>query len=69
MLVGGTILDYVEESVIDESCCLLENQSTCNAFINGKYLSNIGNASDGKYLCVHCNAGITYTNKFTNLPG
>ena len=59
MHVGYTILDAEVESIIDENWCLLENQSTCNAFINGKYLSNIRDTTDGKYILVHCNAGVT----------
>ena len=38
MHLGDTILDAAAETVIDEKLCLLDNQSTCNAFINGKYL-------------------------------
>ena len=49
--------------------CLLNNPSTCNAFINEKYLWKIVNAIDGKYLRVHCNAGVTYTKKIGELPG
>ena len=56
MHVGDTILAAATEARIDENWCLLNNQSTCNAFINGKYLSNIRDAPDGKYLRVHCNA-------------
>ena len=69
MHVGDTILAAAEESGIDEYWCLLNNQSRCNAFINGKYLSNIRYAPDGKYLRVHCNAGVTYTNKIGDLHG
>ena len=29
------------EADIDENWCLIENQSTCNDFINSKYMSNI----------------------------
>ena len=36
MHVGDTILAAAAEAVIDENWCLLYNQSTCNAFINGK---------------------------------
>ena len=35
MHVGNTILAAAEEAGIDENWCLLDNQSTCNAFING----------------------------------
>ena len=56
MHVGDTILAVAAEAGIDENWCLLNNQSTCNAFINGKYLSNIRDAPDGQYLRVHCNA-------------
>ena len=38
MYVGDTILAAAAEAGIDENWCLLDNQSTCNAFINGKYL-------------------------------
>ena len=67
--VGGTILDAASESIIDENQCLLNNKSTCNAFINEKYLSNIIYSPDGKYIPVHGNAGITYTNNIGDLPG
>ena len=65
--VGDTILAAAEEASIDESWCLLNNQSTFNAFINGKYISKIIDAPDGKYLRVHCNAGVTYTNNIVDL--
>ena len=55
MHVGDTIMDAAAEARIDENWFLLDNQWTCNAFINGKYLSNIRDASDGQYLRVHCN--------------
>ena len=35
MHVVDTILADAAEAVIDENWCLLDNQSTCNAFING----------------------------------
>ena len=69
MHVGDTILAAAVEAGIDENWCLLDNQSTCNAFINGKYLSNIRDAPDGQYLHVHCNAGVTHTNNIGDLPG
>ena len=56
MHVGDTILDAAAEARIDENMCLLDNQSTCNAFINGKYFSKIRDAPDGQYLRVHFNA-------------
>ena len=34
-----------------------------------KFLSNIRDAPDGKYLRVNCNAGVTHTNKIGDLPG
>ena len=68
MHVGNTILAASEEAGIDENWCLLDNQSTRNAFINGKYLSNIRYAPDGQYLHVHCNKGATHTNKIVDLP-
>ena len=69
MCMVDTILDDAAESNIDENWCLLDNQSTCNALINGKYLPNIKVAPDGKYLRVHCNIRLTYTNKIGDLPG
>ena len=68
MHVGNTILAATAEAVINENWCLLKNQLTCNAFINVKYLSNIRDSPDGKYLRVHCNAGVTYTNQIGALP-
>ena len=49
--------------------CLLKNQSTCNAFNNWIYLSNIIDDTDEQYLRVHYNAGVTYTNNIGKLPG
>ena len=69
MHVGNTILDAVAEAVIDENLCILDNQSTCNAFINEKYFSNIRDATDGKYLRVHCNTGVTHTKTIGDLSG
>ena len=69
MHMGDTILAAAEEAKIDENWCLIENQSICNTFINRKYLSNIRDAPDGQYLRVHCNAGVTYTNKIGDLSG
>ena len=69
MHVGDTILAAAEEARNDEDWYLLDNQSTCNAFINGKYFSNIRDAPDGQYLSFHCNAGVTHTNKLGDLPG
>ena len=69
MHVGDTILAAAAEAGINENCCLLDNQSTCNTFINEKYLSNIRDATDGQYLRVYCNAGVTHTNKIGDLPG
>ena len=45
------------------------NQSICNAIINGKYLSNDRDYSDGKYLRANCNLGVTYTIKIGDIPG
>ena len=67
--VGDTILATAAEAGINEDWCLLKNQSTLNAFINVKYLSNIGDSPNWKYLCVHCNAGVTHRNKIGDLPG
>ena len=68
MHVVDTILADTDEAGIDENWCLLVNQSTCNGLINETYKSNIRDAPDGKYLCAHCNAGVTHTNKIGNLP-
>ena len=67
--VGDTILATAEEAGIDENRCLLNKQSTCNAFINKKYLSNIRDAPYGQYIRVHYNAGVIHTNKIGDLPG
>ena len=67
MHVGDTILAAATEAGIDENLCLIDNQSTCNTFINRKYFSNIIYAPDGKYLRVHCNAAVTHTKKIGNL--
>ena len=69
MHLVDTILAAASEARIDENWCLLDNQKTCNAFINRKYLSNVIDAPDGKYLRVHCNSGLTHTNKIGDLPG
>ena len=69
MCVGDTILNASTEADIDKKCCPFNNQSTYNAFINEKYLSNIRDAPDGQYLRVQCNAGLTYNNKIGDLPG
>ena len=66
--VGNTILAAAAEARIDENWCLLDNQSTCNAFINKKYLSNIRDAPGVQYIRVHCNAGVTYTNQICYRP-
>ena len=68
MQVGNTILAAAAETGTDENWCLLNNQSTCNTFINGKYLSNI-DAPDGQYLRLHCNTGVKHTNTIGDLPG
>ena len=66
---GDTILSAAADAGIDENWCFLNNQLTCNAFINENYLSNIIDAPDGKYLLVHCNAVLTHTNKIGDLLG
>ena len=50
MHMGDTILYAAAEAGIDENWHLLDNQSTCNAFINKKDLSNIRDASNEQYL-------------------
>ena len=69
MRVGDTILAAAAAAIIDENWCLIENKTTRNAFINGKYLSNIRNDPDIKYLHIHCNEVVTHTNKMGDLPG
>ena len=69
MYVGDTILAAAAEAGINENCCFFNNQSTCNAFINGKKLSNIKDAPDGRYIHVHFNSGVKHTNKIGDLPG
>ena len=67
--VGDTIMDAASEAGIDKNWYLFDNQSTRNAFINEKYLLNTKNYLDGKCLHVHCNVGVTYTNKIGDLTG
>ena len=67
--MGDTILSIAVEAGIDENWRLLENQSTCSTLINGKYLPNIIDDTDRKYLRVHWNSGVTCTNKIGDLPG
>ena len=69
IFVVDTILASETESGVDGNWCLLDNKSSCNAFINVKYISNIRNSSDGQYICVHCNARVNYPNKIADLPG
>ena len=69
MRVGYIILADAAEANIDENWFLLDNQSTCNSLIDGKYPSNIRNNPGTKYLCFHCNAGLTYTKTIGDLPG
>ena len=69
MHVGDTIMAAAADSGIDEHWCLIDNQLTCNAFINGKYLSNIRDDPNVQYLRVYCNSVVTQTNKIGDLPG
>ena len=69
MRVGDTIPDAAAEAGIYDNWSLLKNQSTCNAIIYGKYMSNIRYAPGGKYIYVHCNAEVTYTKNSGDLPG
>ena len=69
MCVGNTILSDEAEAHIEENWCLLDNQSTCNAFINGKYIPNIRDTPDGKDLPIHFNVGLNYTNNIGDPPG
>ena len=69
MQVGDTILYASAEAIINENWCLIDNQSTCNTFINKKYHSNIRDAPNGQYICVHCNSGVTHTNKIGDILG
>ena len=68
MHLGDTILAAAAEARIDENWCLIENHSTCNAFFNEKYLSNIRDAPGGQYLRVHFNSGVTHTKTIGDLP-
>ena len=67
--MGDNILNAAEEARINKNWCLLNNHSTCIAFINRKYLSNVRYSPDGKYPRVHCNAGVTHTNIIGDRPG
>ena len=69
MHVGDTILTATMDSGINENWCLLDNQSTFNAFTNVKSLSNIRDDTDEKYPRIHCNTGVTHTKKIGELPG
>ena len=66
--MGDTILSIAVEAGIDENWRLLDNKSIFNAFINGKYISNIRDDTDGQYLRVHFNSGVIYQNKIGDLP-
>ena len=69
MHVGGTILAAGSEAVIDENWCLLDNQSRLNTFINRKYLSNIRDDTEEKFLRDHFNPVLIYTNMIGDLTG
>ena len=69
MQMVDNVLSAASESDIEENWHLLYNQLTCNDFINRKYLWSIRDDTDGQYMCVPCNAGVTYTNKIGELPG
>ena len=66
--VVDTFLADTAEAVIDENWCLLDNQLTYNAFTNLKKISNIRDATYGKYIRVHCNSVMAHTNKIGDLP-
>ena len=66
--VVDTILAAATEAGINENWCLTNNHSTCNESINEKYISNIIYAPNGKYISVHCNIGVTHTNKIGDIP-
>ena len=67
--MGDAILSDTAEAGINENRCLFDNHLTCNAFINGKYLSNIRDTPNGQYLRVHCNSGVTHTKTIGDIPG
>ena len=69
MRVGDNILSESAQSVIDDNWCFINNQLTCNAFINGNYMSNTRYAPYGKYIYVNCNIGVTYTKNIGDFPG
>ena len=50
---GDSILAAAAEARIDENWRLLDNQLICNALITEKYLSNIIDPPDEKYLHFH----------------
>ena len=64
-----TTLAAVSEAGNGENWCIIDNKSTYNAFINDKYLPNMRDALYGKYIGVHYNSGVTYTNNIRDLPG
>ena len=68
MCIRDKILAGAAEARIDGIFFLIDNQSTYNVFINGKYLSNVIATPGGKYICVHCNAGVAYTKNIVHLP-
>ena len=67
--MGDTTFSTAAEAGIDENWCRLDSQSMPNAFINGKYISNIRDALDGQYLRVHRNTGVKYKNNIVDLTG
>ena len=69
MSVGYIIWMLQQNPELMKFWCLLDNQSTFKAFINGQYIPNTRDDPDGKYLRVHCNEGVTYTNKIDDFPG
>jgi hypothetical protein len=56
-----------KEGRMPKSWILLDKQSTVDVFHNGKLLKNI-RVSKGT-MDIHCNAGVTTTNRVSNLPG
>ena len=67
--VGDFIFIQGRSKAIDTNWCLLKNKSTCNEFVNKKYLRNTRKAPNGWVMHVHFNLGTTITDLIGDLPG
>jgi hypothetical protein len=54
---------------INKDWCLLDSQSTCNVFVNPRYLTNIRMAPGGQEMHIHCNAGTVICRTIGELSG